>query len=300
MDTTQDPCPTILPILKKDLKTNIKNTIIYISDITQIIIQNQMNLYSIPHTTQVNIPDENQWDGGVSSPVNTSTCQCFKSLDCKLLEHVLYSLVEHCLYVKKSVIHNAAVLAQAPPKFVNVFNKVILVPPNNGSLIRAKNAITATNIEYIFYLYGIDFKYTFIGLGPAVYFVINTVFSTVRNDFFLILAKNSKITILVFGFSVNTSQSLMFIAKNKRKKPEKKINYHYTFLLLTFKCIICLVLYKVQLQIKLFHFQKCINNILKTLTRRLLLTSLKRIGVQEKILDIYTGEGGWLTHPPLQ
>lgn len=74
---------------------------------------------------------------------------CLLTLISVSVEHVLFSLFEHCLYVKKSVIHNAAVLAQAPPKFVNVFNKVILVPPNNGSLIRAKNAITATNIEYI-------------------------------------------------------------------------------------------------------------------------------------------------------
>lgn len=60
----------------------------------------------------------------------------------------LFTLFEHCLKVKKSVNHNAAVLVQAPPKFCNVFNNVILVPPNIGSLIRAKNAITATNIEY--------------------------------------------------------------------------------------------------------------------------------------------------------
>lgn len=64
------------------------------------------------------------------------------------IEHVLFALFEHCLYVNKSVIHKAAVFAQAVPKFVNVFNKVILVPPNKGLLTRAKNAITATNIEY--------------------------------------------------------------------------------------------------------------------------------------------------------
>jgi len=65
------------------------------------------------------------------------------------VEHVLSALFEHCLYVKKSVIHNATVFAQAVPRFVNVFNKVMFVPPINGSLIRAKNPITATNIENI-------------------------------------------------------------------------------------------------------------------------------------------------------
>lgn len=56
--------------------------------------------------------------------------------------------------------------------------------------------------------------------------------------------KNINVRNVRFGFSVNTSQSLMFIPKNNRKKPEtmffyskKNVIFNQTFIYSLIKCI---------------------------------------------------------------
>ena len=53
----------------------------------------------------------------------------------------------HRVHVKISTSHKATVLGHVPPKLLRVFNNVMYVPPDRGSLILAKNAIIDTNIQ---------------------------------------------------------------------------------------------------------------------------------------------------------
>ena len=48
-----------------------------------------------------------------------------------------------------STSHRASVLVQVPARFVMVLRRVMYVPPMEGSLILAWNAIIDTNIEYV-------------------------------------------------------------------------------------------------------------------------------------------------------
>lgn len=54
---------------------------------------------------------------------------------------------EHRVQVKISTSHKATVLGHVPPKLLRVFNNVMYVPPDRGSLILAKNAIFDTNMQ---------------------------------------------------------------------------------------------------------------------------------------------------------
>lgn len=69
---------------------------------------------------------------------------CFSSSEL----HMLFCNEVHDLKVRLSTSHKASVDGQFPPRFARVLRSVMYVPPNAGSLILAKNAITATNMLY--------------------------------------------------------------------------------------------------------------------------------------------------------